>query len=151
MANYIVGIIAQIIKDNSIVDIVWGLLFIIPNLVGLLITMNWNARTILVFSMICIWGLRLAIHIGSRHTRGEDYRYVEMRQDWMKKGKCNYYFRTFVFIFSMQALFSLIVNSSALYVTIFSPKTDLNAIDIVGAVIWVFGFGFEVIGDWQLQ
>ena len=35
ITNYITFTIASIIKDNSIVDIVWGILFIVPNLVAL--------------------------------------------------------------------------------------------------------------------
>ena len=106
-------------------------------------------RTILTLALVSIWGLRLAIHIGSRHTKGEDYRYVDMRNRWNEKGKCNYYFRTFTFIFTMQAIFSLIVNSSALFISIWSPK-EFFFLDAVGAGVWLFGFMFEVIGDFQL-
>jgi steroid 5-alpha reductase family enzyme len=52
----------------------WGLLFVIQNLIILVITNNWNERTILTFTLVCIWAFRLAYHIGKRH-KGEDYRY----------------------------------------------------------------------------
>ena len=74
IANGLLFIIAQLKNDNSIVDIMWGILFIIPNTVILLLNKNWNERTILVYSLVAIWGLRLALHIGARH-KGEDYRY----------------------------------------------------------------------------
>ena len=72
-----------------------------------------------------------------------------MRKRWNEKGKCNFYFRTFTFIFTMQAFFSLIVNSSALFVSIWSPK-EFFFLDAVGAGVWLFGFLFETIGDYQL-
>lgn len=67
--------VAQCKKDNSIIDYLWGLIFIVPNLISLCISGNWNERTILVFVLISIWGLRLAWHIFSRHSGKEDFRY----------------------------------------------------------------------------
>jgi len=57
--NFLAYFVAQCKKDNSIVDYLWGLVFIIPNLVSLCISGNWNERTILVFVLVSIWGLRL--------------------------------------------------------------------------------------------
>ena len=65
--NFVFYFFAQVKKDNGIIDILWGLIFIVPNLISLCISGNWNERTILVFVLISIWGLRLAYHIGSRH------------------------------------------------------------------------------------
>lgn len=48
------------------------------------------ARVWLNFVLVSIWGIRLAIHIGVRHN-GEDFRYVDMRNDWMKGGLSSYY------------------------------------------------------------
>jgi len=50
----------------------------------------------------------------------------------------------------MQALFAVIINASALYVSLYSPK-ESHPLDIVGAVVFGFGFLTEVIADYQLQ
>ena len=147
--NTLLYIIAQIKKDNSIVDIFWGILFVIPNAIVLIVSGNWNERTILVLSLVSIWAFRLAIHIGLRHN-GEDFRYVEMRQGWEKKGKCFYYFAAFIFVYMLQAIFSLVINSSALFVSIWSGP-QFFWLDVVGAFIWALGFLIEIIADWQLQ
>ena len=65
--NLVFFFVAQIKKDNSIIDILWGPIFIVPNIISLCISGNWNERTILTFSLVSLWGLRLAWHIGSRH------------------------------------------------------------------------------------
>ncbi len=148
-ANTILFFIAQCRKDNSIVDTAWGLLFIIPNLVILCIKSNWNERTILTFVLISIWGLRLAIHIGVRHPGKEDFRYQDMRKGWVAKGQAYYYFAAFTYVFMMQALFSLIINSSALFISIWSGP-QFMALDVIGAAVWAFGFIFELVADWQL-
>jgi steroid 5-alpha reductase family enzyme len=145
--NIIFYFVAQIKKDNSIIDILWGICFIIPNLVSLCISGNWNERTILVFSLICVWGLRLAWHIGSRHSGKEDFRYQDMRTRWTAVSQGYYYWAAFIYVFMMQAVFSLIVNSSALFVSIWS-SSEFYWLDVVGAAVWAFGFVFELVADW---
>lgn len=146
-------------KDNSIIDTNWGLTFIISN--WSILIYQWSsgqrvsARSILSNTLIAIWGLRLAYHIGARHVT-EDYRYVNMRNRWMAKSETYYYFAAFFYIFIMQGLFSLVTNAAGLYITVYSnPEqvlwSQLNWLDYLGASVWLFGFVFEVIGDMQLK
>jgi len=157
ISNWLFGIFCQFVNDNSWIDTWWGLSFVFPNL-ALIIKRytdgndkDVDARTWVVFSLILVWALRLAIHIGIRH-KVEDFRYQDMRRDWNEKGgRWGYLWRTFVFIFTMQGVFSLIVNSSALYVSIYSKSENLIWVDFVGIFVWAFGFFFEWIGDEQLK
>lgn len=66
--NTLVFFIAQVKKDNSIVDIAWATMFVSSNFVLLYTTNNWTPRTILVFGLITLWCVRLSGHIGIRHT-----------------------------------------------------------------------------------
>lgn len=74
-----------------------------------------------------------------------------MREDWEKHGTCAYMLISFFVVFMMQALFSLITNSSALFVNIFSQDDDIEWTDYVGTLIWLIGFLIEVISDHQLS
>ena len=69
-----------------------------------------------------------------------------MRKGWEAKGKAYYYFAAFTFVFMMQALFSLIVGASALFVSIWSGD-EFFPLDIIGAVVWLFGWVFELVAD----
>ena len=53
----------------------------------------------------------------------------------------------------MQGVFSLIVNSPALYVVIYSNSGDapLSSLDIAGIAIWFIGFSMEWLADDQLR
>lgn len=147
LSNAVVFFLSQHFKDNTLVDIAWGPLHILPNLIILLMTNNWNARTIIAFSIVTFWGLRLAQHIGGRHEIGkEDFRYKEIRDNWMKKGKLFYYFMTFNFIFMGQACASLIVNGSCLYIVMFS-KSGLTTCDYLGAIVAISGLAMEFFAD----
>lgn len=150
--NMLFGIFCQCVKDNSWIDVWWGFTFVWP-IVALFIK-KWLqdveifARQYIVLGLVFIWALRLGLHIGLRH-KGEDFRYVDMRQRWNAEG--SYCWKTFVFIFGMQGLFSLIVNGAALYVTIFTSSKDLIWLDWTGIGVWTFGFIFEWVGDQQLK
>ncbi len=67
----------------------------------------------------------------------------------MAQSEGYYYWAAFIYVFMMQALFSLIVNGSALFVSIWSTK-EFFWLDVVGAAIWAFGLIFEMLADYQL-
>jgi steroid 5-alpha reductase family enzyme len=83
VVNTMIFIIAQFVKDNSIVDIGWGMLFIVPNLLVLMKqSESLSPKQLLLMGLILVWGVRLALHIGLRHTGVEDFRYQDMRRRW---------------------------------------------------------------------
>ena len=69
----------------------------------------------------------------------------------MAEGEITYFIKAFIYIFMMQGLFSLIINSASLYTTIYTADSSLVWSDYVGLAIWVVGFCFEIIGDHQLK
>ena len=123
LVNTLIFIIAQLKKDNSIVDIGWSFLFIIPNLLALLKThggtFEWTPKQNLMFTLITIWGVRLSWHIGSRHTGVEDFRYQDMRRRWSAKGgQLFVLLMGFLYVFMMQAAFSVLINWASLKVSL---------------------------------
>ena len=87
-----------------------------------------------------------------RHKGTEDFRYQEWRRKWTEAGgQWGYYWRAFIYIFVVQAIFSIIVNSAALYIMTFSNSNTPTLFDLAGAGIWALGFGIEWIADEQLR
>ena len=139
-------------KDNSWIDAMWGLSFVFPNIL-ILILRGYNdiyIRMVLITTLVSIWGLRLSIYIWIRH-KSEDYRYKQMRSGWEEKSMLFYYLAAFFFVFIGQGIFSLIINSSALFVNIYTIDNELLWTDYVGTIIWIIGFLIEVISDYQLS
>lgn len=140
-------IIATVKKDNSLADTFWGLGFILVNIISLIYSQNYQPRSILILALISIWGLRLASHIFTRNKgKKEDFRYQQWRQQWGKW----LLIRSFLQVFILQATLLLIIASSQI-LTIYHSHSSLNFIDLIGLIVWVFGFTFEVIGDQQLR
>jgi steroid 5-alpha reductase family enzyme len=142
-----VFVAALLARDNSIVDIAWGLGFILVAWLTLLIGNGSGPRRFLVTTLVTIWGLRLAVHIFVRKRgRGEDFRYAKWRRDWGRWFVPRSYFQ----IFMLQGIFLLIISYGVVLVNS-SVARGLRALDLAGAAVWAAGFLFEAVGDAQLE
>ena len=100
---------------------------------------------------LALWAVRLAWHIGKRHTE-EDYRYKDIRKSLSKRGQLAYYIQAYFGIFMLQAVLSLAVNYTVLRVTAMSSvaANPFKWTDFVGLSAFGLGFLCESIGDAQL-
>jgi steroid 5-alpha reductase family enzyme len=136
---------ALIKKDNSIVDVFWGLGFVLVAAYSLFNTGNINIQTLVLNIMVLLWGIRLSTHIFIRSKgRGEDFRYKAWRDTW-KFFVLRSYFQIFIF----QGIFMMIVSSPVYFVNQYSDGT-FHAFDYIGIFLFLTGFSFESISDYQL-
>ena len=135
-------ILAQILKDNSIMDIAWGLGFVcISWWIHMFYTSNISG---LLMTIVTIWGFRLGLYIFLRaRKKGEDWRYVQMRKHWGQQQMIKAYFRVFL----LQGFFMYII---ALPLIENDTPTHLGILQIIGLILWLIGFLWESIADWQL-
>ena len=139
-------IIAQIKKNNSIVDTGWGIGFILITLVLILNSDRTNIKELILFAMILVWGLRLAFHIYLRsRSKGEDFRYAQWRKDWGKNAAVIAFFK----VFMLQGLIMLTI-AFPIMVVFNSLNDNLTAINFIGLSIFLFGILFESFSDYQL-
>lgn len=140
-------IVAQIKKNNSIVDIGWGLGFVVIAIFTLLTNRNYNFRSILVTALVFIWGMRLFYHIVKRNLgKPEDFRYAAWRKEWGKWLVP----RAFLQVFMLQGVIMLVVA----YPIIMNNDRSIGSVgygEIIGLIIWIVGFIFETLGDKQLK
>jgi steroid 5-alpha reductase family enzyme len=133
-------------KDNSIVDIFWGLGFVIIAGFSLFSNGHLDLHKVLMDLLVIIWGRRLTAHILARNRgRGEDFRYKAWRDTWK-----HFVLRSFFQIFMLQGLFMLIIASPVYFVN-FAPTVKFSFTDYLGFAIFVAGFIFEAVGDYQLK
>ena len=139
-------VLAQLRQNNGLVDIAWGLGFIVVTAVLFVRAPVLYPAKGLVMAAVLVWGLRLATHIFRRNWgRPEDFRYARMRQRWGRAAPV----KSFFFIFMLQGLIMLVV-SLPITVIFSSPARPLLALDAVGAVVFAAGLVFEAVGDAQL-
>lgn len=138
--------IAQFIKNNSIIDIGWGLGFITISLVLFSISPYIELKHYLITIFITIWGSRLSLHIFLRSRgKGEDFRYAQWRKNWGNKAAWIAFYKVFL----LQGMLMLIISLPIIFVYN-SQQTNISLINIIGVAIFIFGFLFESVADYQL-
>jgi len=136
------------IKNVSIVDIFWGLGFVVVNAFYVFMSGELNTRKILILALVSIWGLRLAIYLAFRNIgKGEDFRYKEFRRNY---GPKRYWWFSFFQTFLLQGVLIMIVSLPLLGINSSASSGDLKLLDYIGIVVWLIGFTFEAGGDFQL-
>jgi len=136
------------IKNVSIVDIFWGLGFVIVNAFYVFMSGELNTRKILILGLVSIWGLRLAIYLAYRNIgKGEDFRYQEFRRNY---GPKRYWWFSFFQTFLLQGALIMIVSLPLLGINSSTSSGDLKMLDYIGIIVWLIGFTFEAAGDFQL-
>ena len=87
----------------------------------------------------------MSIHITWRNWgEAEDQRYQAIRA----RNQPGYAWKSLYLVFGLQALLAFVL-AMPLYVAVGSGS-GLNPIDFVSLAVWLAGFAFEAIGDWQL-
>lgn len=149
-----VWLISVVMKDASIVDIVWGFGFVVVAWVSLLTNRGGDvdgagpgALQWLSVALVTIWGLRLAGYLAKRNLgHGEDYRYQAMRR---RHGERFWWISLFT-VFGVQGVIMWIVSLPVQVVHHPDAPRSIGALAIIGALVWLVGFGFEAIGDYQM-
>ncbi|HYZ92261.1 MAG TPA: DUF1295 domain-containing protein [Actinomycetota bacterium] len=143
----IVWVVSVAVRDASIVDIVWGLGFVLIAVLGLIVGTE-APRARLAGALTVIWGVRLAIHLFRRNAgKGEDYRYQAMRRRWGPR----FPLISLVTVFLLQGTLMWIVSLPVQAAQSSATPAGLTAADAIGTALWFVGFVFESIGDEQLR
>ncbi|MCP4524086.1 MAG: DUF1295 domain-containing protein [Candidatus Gracilibacteria bacterium] len=139
-------IISIKIQDNSIVDVFWGVGFLIVTLVLVHKNGLHDFSEILILFLIIIWSFRISISILLKKIKqkGEDKRYSKWRKEWRY-----FYTRSFFQVYLLQ-MFLLILVSIPIFI-IFYSKGDNNLLNIAGLFTSFFGLVYETIADIQIS
>ncbi len=139
-------VIALIKKRNDVADIAWGLGFV-GIAFFLFLTTTPTLQSVILYMLIAIWGIRLALHIGLRSKgKPEDFRYKKWREEWGN----SFLLRSYLQVYLLQGFFMLIISLPIIVVSV-APVANTNPYVLAGVFIWLIGFAFEAIGDYQLM
>lgn len=139
-------VISFIKKRNDVADVAWGLGFVLMVWTSFFLSGEFGIRGLLVNILVSIWGLRLAWHIHTRNKgMAEDYRYLAWRKEWGKW----FYLRSYLQVYLLQGFFLFLIVFPVVLIHD-NLGTALGVLDMLGVLVWFFGFYFEAIGDAQL-
>ncbi len=137
------------LKNSSIVDIFWGTGFVIFAWVAFLLTpQGFITRKLLLCVLVSLWGLRLSLHLLFRNWgKPEDFRY----QAWRRQAGSSWWWRSLFKVFLLQGLLLWVIAAPLLTAQVSPLPAHLTWLDILAIPVWLVGFTFEALGDWQLS
>lgn len=138
--NWLVYIHAISNQTEKYFDLTGAITNVTTPLIAILLSASVDTRGWLIFALIAIWAVRLGSFLYRRiQSVGHDVRFEEMKKSAPR----------FFVTWSLQALwvsFSLAAGLAAITAV---NKQPLGVVGIIGLVVWIVGFGFEVVADRQ--
>jgi steroid 5-alpha reductase family enzyme len=143
----VIWLVSLPLRNASIVDIFWGLGFVLLACILFLLADGFLGRKILITTLVAVWGLRLSGHIVWRNWgRGEDYRY----RTWREEAGGGFSWTSLFRVFLLQGVIMWLVSMPVLAGQLYGSPENLTAVDLLGVLVWTVGFFFEAVGDLQL-
>lgn len=140
-------IVGTLTKNNSIVDMGWGLGFVVTILLSSYIYPPAFTGQYIIIALISIWGLRLTYHLVKRNWgKAEDFRYANWRKEW----GVWVIPRAFVQVYLLQGVMMMAI----IYPHVWSleiREAKSSFFYLIGLGVWLIGFFFESVGDHQLK
>ena len=129
-----------ILKTEKLYDLIGSTTYIIIITIAYLSVNTKTATDTILFLFVVLWGTRLGTYLFRRIQRdSEDVRF--------EKAKRNFFW--FLQYWMGQALWVSITSCAAVISILNTESNTLGINGIIGILIWIIGFSFEVIADFQ--
>lgn len=127
-------------RTERFFDLTGSLTYIVVTLGVLILSGGWDARRVLLASLVLVWAARLGSFLFQRVSRsGADDRFDEI------KGS----FPRFLGVWTIQGLW-VSVTAAAAWIAISSSRAvGIDGFAVAGAILWLAGFAVEVVADRQ--
>jgi steroid 5-alpha reductase family enzyme len=142
-------VVSLAMKNTGIVDIFWGFGFVIVTWVTFSLTPSGlEGRRWLLPILVTVWGSRLSLHLFLRNWRKpEDFRY----RAWRDESPATWWWRSYVKVFLLQGALMWVIAAPLVAALSRGGSQALTLTDLLAIPVWLIGFFFEAVGDWQLR
>lgn len=138
--QWVAFIPAFVFRTEKFYDLTGSITYLTVVVVALLLSPAIDTRSLLLAGMVAIWAVRLGSFLFMRiRAAGEDRRFREIKQS----------FARFLMTWTLQGLWVAFSLSSALAAITSTIRKELDVFAMIGFLVWLFGFGIEVIADSQ--
>ncbi len=127
-------------QSERFFDLTGSLTYISVVTLGVLLGAAPDARTILLWAMVVVWAVRLGTFLFRRIRKaGKDNRFDDIKPSFIR----------FLNTWTIQALWVTLTVGAALAAITSANRKELDVVALAGLVIWLLGFGIEVVADAQ--
>ncbi|MGH7003214.1 MAG: DUF1295 domain-containing protein [Alphaproteobacteria bacterium] len=134
------------LEDASIVDIFWGPGFAVAAWVAFALSSGDSTRKWLLVILTTIWAARLGLYLlWRKRGHGEDPRYTRMIEHL---GAAKRHQITLTRVFLLQGAVMWVVALPVMAGQVW--REPIGAFAYLGTALFLAGFAFEAVGDWQM-
>jgi steroid 5-alpha reductase family enzyme len=140
LIQWLAFIPAYLRQTEKFFDLTGSLTYISVITIGLLLSTAIDGRAVLLWALVVIWAIRLGTFLFRRIRKaGKDDRFDELKPSFIR----------FLNVWTIQALWVTFTMAAALVAITTTTRRGLDVFTVIGFLVWVFGFAFEVIADSQ--
>jgi steroid 5-alpha reductase family enzyme len=138
--QWIAFVPAYIKQTEKFFDLTGSITYILVVATAVACSPNIDTRSILLAGIISIWAVRLGTFLFRRiSAEGEDRRFREIKPS----------FTRFLLTWTLQGLWVTFSLAAALAAITSTTRVELGLFALIGFLVWMLGFGIEVIADHQ--
>ena len=138
--QWLVFIPSYLLQTESFYDLTGSITYISVTVVAVLLSPEVDGRSILLLGLVVIWAVRLGTFLFRRIRKaGKDARFDELKSS----------FPRFLLTWTLQGLWVSLTLSAALAAITSTTRKGLDIFALIGFLVWILGFAFEVIADTQ--
>ena len=127
-------------KTETFFDLTGGITYITVVVTAVILSPTVDGRSLLLLALISIWAIRLASFLFLRiRAAGEDRRFREIKLS----------FTRFLLTWTIQGLWVSFSLAAALAAITAETRLALGGFAWIGLIVWLIGFGIEVLADRQ--
>lgn len=138
--QWLVYIHAWAKRTEKYFDLTGSLTYITITVLLVVLTPGLDARAYLLAALVVVWAARLGTFLFRRISRaGKDDRFDELKTSFFR----------FLNVWTIQGLWVTFTAAAAWVGITSSQRVEFDWLAVVGLVVWVIGFAFEVVADLQ--
>ena len=131
---------AYLRQTEKFYDLAGSFTYITVTVVAVMLSPEVDGRSVLLLAMIVMWATRLGTFLFQRVMQsGKDERFDEIKPSFFR----------FLLTWTLQGLWVSFTLAAALAAITTEVREDLGWFALIGFLVWLFGFGFEVLADVQ--
>ena len=131
---------AYILQTEKFYDITGSITYISVSTLAVVFSPRVDARSLLLLALVLVWAVRLGSFLFRRiHKAGKDGRFDDIKPS----------FPRFLNAWLLQGLWVSFTSAAAWAIMTTTLRRELGIFALIGFLVWIFGFAFEVIADIQ--
>jgi steroid 5-alpha reductase family enzyme len=140
LIQWIAFVMAYLLQTESFFDLVGSITYISVTTIAVLLSPEVDDRSVLLLALVLVWATRLGTFLFQRiYKAGGDDRFDEIKRSLLR----------FLLTWTLQGLWVTFTAAAALAAITTTARQDLGIVALIGFLVWLFGFSFEVVADAQ--